>query len=269
MSYLNVYDTEAAWQLVHALGDGPDRRRHQARQPLRRRGGRRHPHRLHPGPRVRSGVGLRRHRGGEPPGHHGRGRGPRARLHRGAGRPGLRARRAGVPEGEEEEPAHPGGARRRRCPSCPLRSIDGGLPGADAPTSSPSTAAAWTVATERAADRGRVGRPRARPGGSSPRSRRTPSCWSRTAPPSASAAASRTGATPAAWRGRRRPVGPSAASTPPTRSSRSPTGWRAPSTPGPRAWCSPGGSIRDDEVIAAADDAGLAMVFTGERHFRH
>ena len=31
----------------------------------------------------------------------------------------------------------------------------------------------------------------------------------------------------------------------------------------------PGGSIRDEEVIKAADDAGLAMVFTGMRHFRH
>ncbi len=31
----------------------------------------------------------------------------------------------------------------------------------------------------------------------------------------------------------------------------------------------PGGSMRDDEVIAAADAAGLAMVFTGMRHFRH
>ncbi len=31
----------------------------------------------------------------------------------------------------------------------------------------------------------------------------------------------------------------------------------------------PGGSMRDDEVIAAADEAGLAMVFTGMRHFRH
>ena len=31
----------------------------------------------------------------------------------------------------------------------------------------------------------------------------------------------------------------------------------------------PGGSQRDDEVIAAADAAGLAMVFTGQRHFRH
>ncbi len=31
----------------------------------------------------------------------------------------------------------------------------------------------------------------------------------------------------------------------------------------------PGGSIRDEEVIAAADEAGIAMVFTGERHFTH
>ncbi|MEM6659053.1 MAG: bifunctional phosphoribosylaminoimidazolecarboxamide formyltransferase/IMP cyclohydrolase, partial [Pseudomonadota bacterium] len=31
----------------------------------------------------------------------------------------------------------------------------------------------------------------------------------------------------------------------------------------------PGGSMRDDDVIAAADAAGLAMVFTGMRHFRH
>lgn len=32
---------------------------------------------------------------------------------------------------------------------------------------------------------------------------------------------------------------------------------------------SPGGSVRDEEVIAAADEHGLAMVFTGIRHFRH
>jgi phosphoribosylaminoimidazolecarboxamide formyltransferase/IMP cyclohydrolase len=31
----------------------------------------------------------------------------------------------------------------------------------------------------------------------------------------------------------------------------------------------PGGSMRDDEVIKAADAAGLAMVLTGHRHFRH
>ncbi|MFA5121699.1 bifunctional phosphoribosylaminoimidazolecarboxamide formyltransferase/IMP cyclohydrolase [Zavarzinia sp.] len=38
---------------------------------------------------------------------------------------------------------------------------------------------------------------------------------------------------------------------------------------GATAVAQPGGSIRDAEVIAAADAAGLAMVFTGERHFRH
>ncbi|MBA3577627.1 MAG: bifunctional phosphoribosylaminoimidazolecarboxamide formyltransferase/IMP cyclohydrolase [Sphingomonas sp.] len=38
---------------------------------------------------------------------------------------------------------------------------------------------------------------------------------------------------------------------------------------GATAVIQPGGSIRDEEVIAAADDAGLAMLFTGIRHFRH
>lgn len=38
---------------------------------------------------------------------------------------------------------------------------------------------------------------------------------------------------------------------------------------GATAVIQPGGSIRDEEVIKAADDAGLAMVFTGMRHFRH
>ena len=38
---------------------------------------------------------------------------------------------------------------------------------------------------------------------------------------------------------------------------------------GATAVIQPGGSIRDDEVIAAADAAGLAMMFTGMRHFRH
>jgi phosphoribosylaminoimidazolecarboxamide formyltransferase/IMP cyclohydrolase len=31
----------------------------------------------------------------------------------------------------------------------------------------------------------------------------------------------------------------------------------------------PGGSVRDAEVIAAADEHKIALVFTGERHFRH
>jgi phosphoribosylaminoimidazolecarboxamide formyltransferase/IMP cyclohydrolase len=38
---------------------------------------------------------------------------------------------------------------------------------------------------------------------------------------------------------------------------------------GVSAVAQPGGSVRDEEVIAAADEHGLAMVFTGTRHFRH
>ena len=38
---------------------------------------------------------------------------------------------------------------------------------------------------------------------------------------------------------------------------------------GATAVIQPGGSMRDDEVIKAADDHGIAMVFTGTRHFRH
>jgi phosphoribosylaminoimidazolecarboxamide formyltransferase/IMP cyclohydrolase len=38
---------------------------------------------------------------------------------------------------------------------------------------------------------------------------------------------------------------------------------------GAAAVIQPGGSVRDDEVIAAADERGIAMVFTGVRHFRH
>jgi len=38
---------------------------------------------------------------------------------------------------------------------------------------------------------------------------------------------------------------------------------------GATAAIQPGGSMRDEEVIAAADKRDLAMVFTGLRHFRH
>jgi phosphoribosylaminoimidazolecarboxamide formyltransferase / IMP cyclohydrolase len=38
---------------------------------------------------------------------------------------------------------------------------------------------------------------------------------------------------------------------------------------GVRAIIQPGGSVRDEEVVAAADEAGVAMVLTGRRHFRH
>ncbi|MEG6508165.1 bifunctional phosphoribosylaminoimidazolecarboxamide formyltransferase/IMP cyclohydrolase [Methyloligella sp. 2.7D] len=48
-----------------------------------------------------------------------------------------------------------------------------------------------------------------------------------------------------------------------------PDGLEAIAAAGAKAVIQPGGSMRDEEVIAAADDFGLAMVFTGMRHFRH
>jgi phosphoribosylaminoimidazolecarboxamide formyltransferase/IMP cyclohydrolase len=48
-----------------------------------------------------------------------------------------------------------------------------------------------------------------------------------------------------------------------------PDGVEAIANAGATAIIQPGGSVRDAEVIAAADRLGLAMVFTGIRHFRH
>ena len=48
-----------------------------------------------------------------------------------------------------------------------------------------------------------------------------------------------------------------------------PDGLEAVAQAGATAVIQPGGSVRDDEVIAAADKLGVAMVFTGIRHFRH
>ncbi len=48
-----------------------------------------------------------------------------------------------------------------------------------------------------------------------------------------------------------------------------PDGLESAAKAGVTAVIQPGGSIRDDEVIATADKAGMAMVFTGTRHFRH
>ena len=48
-----------------------------------------------------------------------------------------------------------------------------------------------------------------------------------------------------------------------------PDGLVAAAKAGATAAIQPGGSVRDDEVIRAADERGLAMIFTGKRHFRH
>jgi len=54
-----------------------------------------------------------------------------------------------------------------------------------------------------------------------------------------------------------------------TRSSPSPDGLEVLAEAGVRAIVQPGGSVRDDEVIAAAERAGVTLYFTGTRHFFH
>ena len=54
-----------------------------------------------------------------------------------------------------------------------------------------------------------------------------------------------------------------------TRSTRSPTASRPRPRPGVAVVVQPGGSVSDEKVITRADELGLAMVFTGERHFLH
>jgi AICAR transformylase/IMP cyclohydrolase PurH len=48
-----------------------------------------------------------------------------------------------------------------------------------------------------------------------------------------------------------------------------PDGVEAAIDAGARAVIQPGGSIRDSEVIAVADERKVPMIFTGKRHFRH
>ena len=60
-----------------------------------------------------------------------------------------------------------------------------------------------------------------------------------------------------------------AASPPRMLSSLSRMAWKWRLQRGATAVIQPGGSVRDAEVIAAADRLGVAMVFTGMRHFRH
>ena len=79
---------------------------------------------------------------------------------------------------------------------------------------------------------------------------------------------SRVDAVPPRARARRARRSPAPCS-PPTRSSRSPTASEAALDAGVRVIIQPGGVERDDEVIAAADDGGHPMVFTGRRHFLH
>ncbi len=230
----------------------------------RRRGG------LPPRARDRSGVGVRRHRGGQPPGR-------------------RRARRAScretflecviAPAFAPEALALLAAKKNLRLLACEIGRDAAGRRSSCAA----SRAASWSrraiatprprptrkVRLEAPADRRTSCAISTSPGASASTSSRTPSCSRRAAGRWASAPARCRASTRSASPSRRRARRWPARWSPPTRSSRSATA----STRRPRrarvAVIQPGGSVRDAESIAAADEHGMAMVLTGERHFRH
>ena len=117
MSYNNYVDADAAVRAAHDHGDQPTVADHQARQPVRHRGRHRRRRRPPQGPRVRPGLGLRRHHRHQPPGHRRHGAHRRGHLHRGRRRPVVRRRRPRAAHGEEEHPParvrRPGAHRSR------------------------------------------------------------------------------------------------------------------------------------------------------------
>ena len=162
------------------------------------------------------------------------------------------------------------GCSRRRCrPS--TRSLSGSSPAAS--SSRKGTRRRWTE--RRGVSSPTAGRRRTRSrtpswrGSSAPGPPRTRSCWRGTARSWAWGAASRTAGTAARLAGEKaagRAVGGAGASDAffPFRDALD-----AVCDAGVTVVVQPGGSLHDDEVIAAANERGIAMVLTGERHFRH
>ena len=265
MSYLNVYDADAAWRLVHSLGELPDGRRHQARQPVRRGGRRRHHDGLRPGARVRPDLGLRRHRRRQPGGA---ARAWPRRSRRSSPRSSSPPATRPTPSSccREEEPAGPRPPRRPWCrPSTSVRSRA-------ASSCRPPTGRRWTAASGRS--------PRTAP---RPRTSGATSSW-----PGGSRRGHverhRAGQGRAGRRHRCRPAEPSRRRADRRREGRRPGRGRGLRVgrvlPVPRRPRRRGRGRRHRGHPARRLDprrrghrrrqrAGLAMVFTGERHFQH
>ena len=271
LSFNNILDISAAAQLVGefeepsvailkhtnpcGVGSDPDLREawdkafcHGQAGPVRR------DHHLQPA--ADRGAGARRERD----------------LQRGHHRAGFRAGRARAAPAQEEpavDPAVAGRGHGRRGGghslggrgACWCRSATGRCSGRSATRSSPNGS-----------------RPRrscgrcCSAGGWSSMSRATPSCSRARTGRWASARDRCRGWTRRASRCGRRGMpssGWKAASWPATRFFPFPDGLVAAAEAGATAAIQPGGSVRDAEVIAAADERGMAMIFTGVRHFRH
>ena len=269
LSYLNLFDAEAAWRLVHRF-ERPARGGHrQARQPVRRRRRRRRspPPTCAPTPcdpvSAFGGIVAVNRRVPRPWPRRWRRCSPRSWW-----RPAFRRRRPGG----AGQPRRTCGCCRRRRPArerSTCASIDGGLL-----VQEPDPVVARPLGLA-----GRhEGRARRRRSGTT-----STLAWQVCAAVSSNAIVlvrdgqavgigagqqNRRRLGPHRRRARRRDGRP-AVPAPAMPSSRSATASTSPPRPACAAVVQPGGSVRDDEVIAAADEHGIAMVFTGERHFRH
>ena len=270
LSYLNLYDTEAAWQLVHDLGSGEaGLRHHQARQPLRRRRvvvvARR---RVRAGVGGRREVGVRRDRRAERTGHRRRGRRHRRRAagrrdHRPVVRPrhDRQAHRPAQGDAVCSQASAPGAEPFH------FRQIGGGFL-VQEPHQFKSPRTDWRVVTERQPtdDEWRDAELAWRLGGYV-KSNSIVLVADGQAVGIGAGQQSRVDAGEiAAKKAAGRAKGGACASDAfyPFRD-----GIDAAASAGVAVVIQPGGSMRDDEIIAAADELGLAMVFTGERHFFH
>ena len=199
----------------------------------------------------------------------GAGRGAGAGVHR--GRRGARRTtptRSTMLHGQEE----PAGAVGAAAPA-PRRSTSARSTAAcscSSPTRSTLDRATWRVVTGPSPPTRASGDDLAvRLAGLRRRQLATRSSSPRTARRSASAPASRTGSTRRASPPTGPAGGPPAGCAPATPSSRSATASTSPPTPASPPSSSPAAASATTRSIAAADEHGIAMVFTGERHFRH
>ena len=273
LSYLNVYDTEAAWRLVHRFA-GRRRASSSSTPTPAAWPSHRWPHWPRSIERANAcdpGQRLRRHRGRQSHGDRGDGRGARPVFTEVVVAPGYETGRPDDADRQKAQPAR-AGQRRARPPCAPRRAARRRRPARpDRPTCVDVDRDAWSVVTEREPDRRAVDDLDAGLDGLRSRDSRTPSC-------SPHDRARRS----ASERGQHQPRRLGTDRGPTAGSSGRPAACAAsdaffPFRDGLDALADgrgdggvqPGGSVRDDEVIAAADERGIAMVFTGERHFRH
>ena len=228
---------------------------------------------LREGARRRPGLGLRRRRRAQPAGQRSARRAARRAVRRGAVRARLRrgGARGARPEGADVRILDDGERRAvRRGRARPTSACSAGCSSRSA-TRTPTRSTGWTSSAARptpadwddllfawaVVQARRLERDRDRPGRPDARDRRRPDePRRRGADRGREGARARARARRGGARLRRvLPVRRRARSSRSTRAS--------------RAIIQPGGSKRDDEVIAAVRDAGATMVFTGRRHFRH